>query len=204
MIPNIDVDADSLNFGNPNIDVIAEIVVTITSVGNAPLMIFEQYIVPDEEYFYIRHGGGEVLLEPDSTHETVVAFAPHEYGDFEAMYVIESNDPDECIIEIPLVGYVLDVVSDEQEIPTDFGFHSIYPNPFNATTKITFTLPDPAHVTIEVFDLDGRKVETVFSGQAGAGIHALVWNADDASPGLYFIRLTCNEHMQARKLLLLR
>ena len=204
MIPDIEVDADSVYYGNLGIGITAERIVTISSIGNAPLSILDQYIVPDDMYFYIREGGGEALLEPDSTHETVVAFAPRAYGDFEALYVIESNDPDEGTIEIPLVGYVLDVDSEEQELPTEFALTSIYPNPFNSQTRLSYGLPEPAKVIIDVFDITGRRIATLVDHERPAGNYTCVWNASAMSPGIYLVRMQAGSYNTNKKVMLIR
>jgi len=204
MVPDIEVDADSLYYGNLDLGVIAEMEVTIFSVGNAPLLISDQYIEPDDGWFYIRTREGGFELEPDSTHETIIVFAPREYGEFEALYVIESDDPDEEIIEIPLTGYVLSVESDESELPVEFGIHSIYPNPFNNKMQLTFGLPGDAFVTVGVYDVTGRKVIDLVHGSLKVGYHTTVWNAGSCKNGIYIVYLKLNGWVDNRKIVLVK
>ena len=80
-----------------------------------------------------------------------------------------------------------------------------YPNPFNSQTVIAFALPTAAHVTLEVFDILGRRVATLADRNFAAGRHSLTWDgAYLAGSGLYFCRLTTPEAVQARKMILLR
>ena len=64
-----------------------------------------------------------------------------------------------------------------------------YPNPFRTSTNFKFFLPEPAKVTIEVYDILGRKVETVASFQGNAGYNVVGWNAPELVSGVYFYRV---------------
>ena len=203
-IPEINVSIDSLYFGNLGFGVSGELTVYINSVGNSELQIINQYIEPDDQFFFIREGGGELTLAPDSTHETVVAFQPRDYGNFAATYVIESNDHRQRSVEIPLVGHVLDVPSSEDGIPEDFGIISMYPNPFNSTTTVFYYISKPGYVNLSVFDLKGREIATILSGISPAGIQTTAWNADGFAPGLYIVRLENENRIDTRKVVVVR
>ncbi len=74
--------------------------------------------------------------------------------------------------------------------------HNAYPNPFNPTVNVSFTVPGAGGLTrVEVFDINGRRVKTVFEGTLGAGSHTRVWdgtnnNGDVVSSGIYMYRIT--------------
>lgn len=83
------------------------------------------------------------------------------------------------------------------------------PNPFNPATVIAFELARPSHVRLEVFDVAGARVAVVADGPLPAGRHARTWRgADDAgravASGVYFYRLTSDEGVLTRRMLLLR
>ncbi len=70
-----------------------------------------------------------------------------------------------------------------------------WPNPFNPTTTIAFTLPADGNVTVDVLDLQGRRVRTLVSGQRTAGEHLVTWDGRDdggrpAASGTYLVRAT--------------
>ncbi|MFH0990339.1 MAG: FlgD immunoglobulin-like domain containing protein [bacterium] len=78
------------------------------------------------------------------------------------------------------------------QLPTEFAIGN-FPNPFNPTTTLSYQLPQNALVTLEVYDLMGRKVTTLVQAQKSAGYHSVVWNAKDAagrsiSSGTYLYR----------------
>ena len=65
-----------------------------------------------------------------------------------------------------------------------------FPNPFNASTTIEFITPRKSQVSMSIFDVLGRKVETLYSGEIPAGPHTLHWHAAGLASGCYFYRLT--------------
>lgn len=79
-----------------------------------------------------------------------------------------------------------------------------YPNPFNPWTNIPFSLPEAGEITINVFDLKGRKVDALFSGRLPAGRHMTRWNASDLAGGIYLIRMTSNETSITHKVTVLK
>ncbi len=86
---------------------------------------------------------------------------------------------------------------------------SAYPNPFNPTTTIRWSLRDAGPVRVEIFSVRGELVRTLVAGSYGAGEHAAVWDgrADDgrtAPSGAYYCRLTGNGGMDTRGLLMLK
>ncbi|UCE66781.1 MAG: DUF362 domain-containing protein [Candidatus Zixiibacteriota bacterium] len=79
-----------------------------------------------------------------------------------------------------------------------------YPNPFNAYTTIYYSLSQPAHVTIDIFDVIGRKVNTIAKGEEPAGYHQVVWNAIDQPSGIYFYRIKAGNFTNTNKMMLLK
>jgi len=80
-------------------------------------------------------------------------------------------------------------VGDDVGKPDLFVLHGNYPNPFNASTIISFTLTAPSDVRLSVFDVTGRKVATLYNRLAVAGKRAVRWDAGEAASGIYLYRL---------------
>lgn len=78
----------------------------------------------------------------------------------------------------------------EEDLPSVLALHPCFPNPFNPTTEVRFDLPEPATVSLAVYDLLGRKVADLASGSYEAGYHKAVWNAADMSSGVYLARFS--------------
>jgi hypothetical protein len=76
----------------------------------------------------------------------------------------------------------------QEEIPTEIGLQA-YPNPFNPTTTVQLALPSASAVTVQVYDVTGRLVSELFSGEKQAGVHEFGFNASKLSSGTYFVRL---------------
>jgi flagellar hook assembly protein FlgD len=85
-----------------------------------------------------------------------------------------------------------------------------FPNPFNPTTTIVFSLKEKGHVELTIFDVRGAVVRRLLRGEVEAGLHADVqWDGlnDEGKPvasGLYFYRLTASGFTETRKMLLLK
>ena len=84
-----------------------------------------------------------------------------------------------------------------------------YPNPFNPRTNIRMRMDRAGHLELAVYSMQGRRVATLFAGQAAAGSHEFPWNGrDDAggdvASGVYEVRMNAGERAETLKLVLLR
>jgi hypothetical protein len=81
---------------------------------------------------------------------------------------------------------------------------TVYPNPFNSATRISYSLERDGLVLLEVYDLTGRLTDRRFFNRQSAGDHTIVWNAADLPSGLYFARVQAAEYSAVAKLFLMR
>jgi cytochrome c553 len=101
------------------------------------------------------------------------------------------------------------IIASAALIPT-FKLEQNYPNPFNPHTKIQFTLPKAATVSLGIYDLNGRIVKHLISGeQHGNGTHSVAWdgtndNGEKVSSGIYFSRLQAGEYTASTKMNLIK
>ena len=80
-----------------------------------------------------------------------------------------------------------------------------YPNPFNPTTTISFSMEKAADVTLSVYNVKGRLVETLIEGTLSPNFYNQVWNAEDSASGLYFYRLSVNgKEIDTKRMVLLK
>jgi hypothetical protein len=115
--------------------------------------------------------------------------------------------------------YVIGVVESEGEIlsfavtislpPKPLTLYQNCPNPFNPATSISFFLPSPGHVTLIVYDVQGRKVKTLVDADKGVRTHKVTWNGtndsgNNVSSGIYFYCLVAEKKILTKKLALLR
>jgi hypothetical protein len=94
-------------------------------------------------------------------------------------------------------------------LPMDFALAQNYPNPFNPATGISFSVPTATTVQIEVYNILGSKVATLFDGMAEAGTNTVVWDGtNDAgqtvATGVYFYRMTAGSFEMTRKMVLMK
>ncbi|MBZ0266043.1 T9SS type A sorting domain-containing protein [bacterium] len=95
--------------------------------------------------------------------------------------------------------------SGKTNVPLEFQLSSIYPNPFNSSVMIKFSLPSPGDITLSVFDLMGREVATIIEGSRSSGHHQTVWNGMDQTgmvvpSGTYFIKLDSKLRQQTQQI----
>jgi hypothetical protein len=88
--------------------------------------------------------------------------------------------------------------------PREFALMGAYPNPFNARVTIKYALPEDSHVTLEIFDLLGRKIETAMDDFQPAGYRSVTWDAEDRSTGIYFYKISMGDFKDTRKIMLLK
>jgi len=79
-----------------------------------------------------------------------------------------------------------------------------YPNPFNPTTVISYTLDVANHVTLSVYDVSGREVATLVDGYRSVGAHEVSFDASHLSSGVYIYRLTSGAQTLSGKMVLMK
>ncbi|HOS65802.1 MAG TPA: FlgD immunoglobulin-like domain containing protein [Candidatus Latescibacteria bacterium] len=93
--------------------------------------------------------------------------------------------------------------------PPAFSLSQNTPNPFNPSTTLRFGLPEAGHVTLAVYDVNGRLVRSLAAGRFEAGRHEVVWDGCDSNgravgSGVYLARLTASQGVVTRRMVLLR
>jgi hypothetical protein len=97
----------------------------------------------------------------------------------------------------------------DRERPSEFDLSQNYPNPFNPTTKIEFTLAKSGFVTLQIYDVLGRKVRTLVSEELSSGYKSVIWDSkndagDDVASAVYFYQLKVGDFSEPKKMLLLK
>ena len=87
-----------------------------------------------------------------------------------------------------------DILALQGALPRKFQLLQNYPNPFNPVTTIEYTLPQPAQVSLAVYNLRGQIVRTLVDEEQSAGVHSILWRGEDGAgaqvgSGVYFYRL---------------
>lgn len=101
-------------------------------------------------------------------------------------------------------SYTVDL-SDAEEIPADFQLHlTAFPNPFNPSTTIRFNLVSAGRVSLTVYDIMGREIETLNAGRLESGNHRFHWDGSSRPSGIYFVRLSTDQKQETRKIILMK
>ncbi len=140
-----------------------------------------------QDTFFVLQGfaeNEELTARITAIYESGTAAAP----DYTFNYVV-ANDPDDVNLVTELKGN--------------------YPNPFNPTTHIEFSLKKAGRVELAVYNINGQKVRTLVSEEMEADNHKVTWNGKDdrgnsVSSGVYFYRLQTSEVSQTKKMLMLK
>jgi hypothetical protein len=102
----------------------------------------------------------------------------------------------------PLVG--IEPGDNPGLIPNDFALAQSYPNPFNASTTIQYSLPTACHVNLEIYDLMGNRVTTLLNGMEAAGFHQILWQAGEFASGTYLYRIQAGDYVMVKKTTLIK
>jgi hypothetical protein len=184
---------DTLDFGAVNVGTVAMDTIELWSMCYR----FDEITVAPP--FYAAIGVPTTPFD----HDIQVRFLP---PDTQAYYDTLFVNTNYGHIGVYLFGHgVSPSVSDSSFIPHPSSFIlSCAPNPFNARTEIRFTIPQAGKVTVNLFDLTGRKVITLFDQTATAGEHTVPVDGANLASGVYFVSLEAAGKIATQKILLLK
>lgn len=95
------------------------------------------------------------------------------------------------------------VISNNQ-IASEYKLYQNFPNPFNPSTKITFFIPEKQFVSLKIFDITGREVETLINSLQSRGEHSVEFNAKELTSGTYFYRLDAGSYKSTKRMTLIK
>jgi hypothetical protein len=103
----------------------------------------------------------------------------------------------------------LDADGDDRPIPLTFGLDQNFPNPFNPSTKIKYSVAKKGMVNLAVFNILGQKVVTLVNQEQEAAEYTINWDSKDESgqevaSGIYFYKMTAGDFVETRKMVLMR
>lgn len=87
---------------------------------------------------------------------------------------------------------------------TDYAMEQNYPNPFNPSTTIRYQIPQCGLVTLKVYDILGKEIATLINEEKSQGRYEVNFNASFLASGVYFYRLNVNDHIDTKKMILLK
>ncbi len=126
-------------------------------------------------------------------------------GTYEAVLRVATSTGE--VFPIPIALTVSTSTDVGDQVPDAVVLRGNYPNPFNPTTAIAFTLPRAMPVTLDVFATDGKRVRRLVEGELAVGAHDVIWDGTDArgrtvASGVYVVRLVTADGAAVRKMVL--
>ena len=156
----------------------------------------------------IINGEGSTLFNMfehpgDGSSRPLVVFINHE---MEIIYLDDHHiSQTDAHALITLMLDALPPLSIETNInPKEFFIHQLYPNPFNPVLNIDFEISQAGWVKVNITDITGSMVKTVYEGFEGVGKHQISWDPETLPSGTYFVTLELNESLKTSKVVLLK
>ncbi|MGB3018063.1 MAG: YCF48-related protein [Ignavibacteria bacterium] len=108
------------------------------------------------------------------------------------------------LIKKTTTGGVIAVESASTFVPDKLTLEQNYPNPFNPVTNLEFGISDFGFVTLKIYDILGKEIETLINENLSAGTYTVKWNAANYTSGIYFYELRTNGFSETRKMVFLK
>jgi hypothetical protein len=146
-------------------------------------------------------------IAPNETNNLNITLSTQELVDdfYRGKLYLNTNDPSALTTLIPISLNVNTSVSNEESpFVENFDLLPAYPNPFNPETTLSFELPEASVVTLEVFDVLGRRVQTLANEPFAAGTHAITLDASSLSSGLYLVRMQAGNFVASQQVSLIK
>ena len=160
-------------------------------------------IIEDETFLQSAAAAYENIRQLSVVHQ----FADYPYKIIAFMYTPTVGATDLTVAKWIFFLYrnpeVISVV-DDTPLPQNFKLYQPYPNPFNPTTTIRFSVEATHASLLQIIDITGRLVEILVNDEMVPGEHEIVWNAGRHPSGVYFVRLESGEFVENQKVVLLK
>jgi len=181
---------------------------SVSTIVNTGISILDGLTADGRGNFYFSAWSTNSVYRYDSTFtnppEQISTHAPEPADIF---YNVHDD-----VIAVPIFyGHYIDFVTitpssnefADIQSPDDFSAFN-YSNPFNASTTIIYSLESPSMVTIDIYDMLGRKITTFINGIQNAGTYQHIWDAGDNSTGIYYLKINADDRSTSRGMMLLK
>lgn len=96
------------------------------------------------------------------------------------------------------------VTKESEAVPDKYCLFQNYPNPFNPVTKINYALPKQGFVTLKIFDINGREIQTLVDELLQAGYYSVDFNGSSLASGVYFYRFQSGDFVKTKRMVLIK
>jgi hypothetical protein len=104
----------------------------------------------------------------------------------------------------PVSEIISGIINVSSEIPSGYSLNQNYPNPFNPSTNIKFAVRSAGNVSLRVFDISGKEIATLVDGFLKQGTFEVQFDAKNFTSGIYFYKLTVNDFVSVKKMMLVK
>ena len=210
--------------GGYQFDFLSGDALTLTSAGGGESDAFDGLTTNNNVVLAFSFGGTTLPIASEYTHlVTLSATANTEMtGEDVLLEAIEALDADTRFIVSSASGTPLEsdfhealwtvgsesfVLDNDSVSPVSFSLGNNYPNPFNPSTTIDYSVAEPGLVNLSIFDISGRLVKTLVSDNKNVGLYTATWNGltdsgVSASAGMYFYTIEAGDFVETKKMLL--
>ena len=129
----------------------------------------------------------------------------------EGLFTVDTytNQNDTGVVEVSGATFISSstaatLVLKNEIAPASFSLSQNFPDPFNPSTQIDFSLPQQSNVQLKVYNTLGQLVTTLVNGNLSAGSHSVTFDARNLASGLYIYRLSAGNFTSVKKMLLLK
>ena len=119
-------------------------------------------------------------------------------------YVVNAGYPGPLRWDSASVSITVTDIGDDASNPTMFKLFDNYPNPFNPSTTVRYSIPEASFTSIKIYDALGNEVSSLVNETKQAGTYEVEFNASDLSSGIYYYTLQAGSFSETKKMILLR
>jgi len=173
---------------------------------------------PDSIYYW--SSWGDTIIEDETFLQSAAAAyenirqlsVVHQFADYPYKIIAFMYTPTVGATDLTVAKWIFflyrnpEVISvdDDTPLPQNFKLYQPYPNPFNSTTTIRFSVEATHASLLQIIDITGRLVEILVNDEMVPGEHEIVWNAGRHPSGVYFVQLESGEFVEKQKIVLVK
>ena len=121
-----------------------------------------------------------------------------------SLFHILPNDHPNLSKILSFDGFTSPLTKNDINQPVSFEIKKPYPNPFNPSITLDFVLNNPQEISIKIYNIDGRFIETLIKEKLVEGKYSINWNAENNASGVYFIQTKTQDIFETQKVVLIK
>ncbi len=194
---------DSVDFGIITVGNLSSIDVQLYNTNNYSVTINE--VFNKDSSFYVDENL-PITIAPHDSVETTIVFEPIEEGVFSDKINFRFATDTLLIARQVIVEGATHTVSVEEEInePYNYSLSQNFPNPFNHSTTIYYSIPELSNVVLKVYDVLGKEIVTLINKEMQTGVYEVEFDATNLPSGIYFYTLRAGVFRNTKKIMLIK